>query len=149
MKLPWDGTASPSDRWQAHQFVLVDKDGNEHYVYCADFAVSPQADFRYDMENVEDAGYYDSEAAAHIRAIAQNGYWGTSEGAGSLDAVKKMLVDAYNNGEIDKDDYRGLDGDRRDRHHRPEERPGVGGHMGERLHLSRPGAGYLRGAEKA
>lgn len=108
VKVDGDGTASPSDRWQAHQFVLVDKDGNEHYVYCADFAVSPQAGFRYDMENVEDAGYYDSEAAAHIRAIARNGYWGTSEGAGSLDAVKRMLVDAYNNGEIDKDDYKGL-----------------------------------------
>ena len=103
-----DGTTSTSDRWQAHQFVLVDKDGNEHYVYCADFAVSPQAGFRYDMENVEDAGYYDSESAAHIRAIAQNGYWGASEGAGSLDAVKQMLVDAYNSGEINKDDYAGL-----------------------------------------
>lgn len=108
VKVEGDGTTSPSDRWQAHQFVLVDKDGNEHYVYCADFAVSPQAGFRYDMENVEDAGYYDSEAAAHIRAIAQNGYWGTSEGAGSLDAVKRMLVDAYNNGEIDRDNYGGL-----------------------------------------
>lgn len=108
VKVDGDGTASPSDRWQAHQFVLVDKDGNEHYVYCADFAVSPQAGFRYDMENVEDAGYYDSEAAAHIRAIAQNGYWGTSEGAGSLDAVKRMLVDAYNNGEIDRNNYGGL-----------------------------------------
>lgn len=108
VKVNEDGTATPSDRWQAHQFVLVDKDGNEHYVYCADFAVSPQAGFRYDMENVEDAGYYDSEAAAHIRAIAQNGYWGTSEGAGSLDAVKRMLVDAYNNGEIDRNNYGGL-----------------------------------------
>ena len=108
VKVDGDGTASPSDRWQAHQFVLVDKDGNEHYVYCADFAVSPQAGFRYDMENVEDAGYYDSEAAAHIRAIARNGYWGTSEGAGSLDAVKRMLMDAYNNGEIDRDNYGGL-----------------------------------------
>lgn len=108
VKVNEDGTTSSSDRWQAHQFVLVDKDGNEHYVYCADFAVSPQAGFRYDMENVEDAGYYDSEAAAHIRAIAQNGYWGTSEGAGSLDAVKRILVDAYNNGEIDRDNYGGL-----------------------------------------
>ena len=108
VKVQEDGTATPSDKWQAHQFVLVDKDGNEHTVYCADFAVSPQAGFRYGMENVEDAGYYDSEAAAHIRAIARNGYWGTSEGAGSLDAVKRMLVDAYNSGEIDKDDYRGL-----------------------------------------
>ena len=103
-----DGSTSSSDRWQAHQYVLVDKDGNEHTVYCADFAVSPQAGFRYGMENVEDAGYYDSGAAAHIRAIARNGYWGTSEGAGSLEAVKKMLVDAYNSGEIDRNDYGGL-----------------------------------------
>lgn len=108
VKTDEDGTATSSDKWQAHQFVLVDKDGNEHYVYCADFAVSPQAGFRYGMENVEDAGYYDSEAAAHIRAIAQNGYWGTAGGAGSLDAVKKMMVDAYHNGEINKDDYDGL-----------------------------------------
>ncbi|CAK7031612.1 MAG: hypothetical protein MEBIL_04002 [Bilophila sp.] len=108
VKVQEDGTATPSDRWQAHQFVLVDKDGNEHTVYCADFAVSPQAGFRYGMENVEDAGYYDSEAAAHIRAIAQNGYWGTAEGAGSLDAVKRMLVDAYNSGEIDRNNYGGL-----------------------------------------
>lgn len=108
VKVQEDGTATPSDRWQAHQFVLVDKDGNEHTVYCADFAVSPQAGFRYGMENVEDAGYYDSEAAAHIRAIAQNGYWGAAEGAGSLDAVKRMLVDAYNSGEIDRNNYGGL-----------------------------------------
>ena len=108
VKVNEDGTTSPSDRWQAHQFVLVDKDGNEHYVYCADFAVSPQAGFRYDMENVEDAGYYDSEAAAHIRAIAQKGYWGTSDGAGSLDAVKQMMVNAYNNGEIDWGSYNGM-----------------------------------------
>lgn len=103
-----DGTASDSNRWQAHQFILVDKDGNEHTVYCADFAVSPVSGSRYDMENVEDADYYDSEAAAHIRAIALNGYWGTSEGAGSLETVKQMMVDAYNNGEFDKDDYAGL-----------------------------------------
>ena len=60
------------------------------------------------MENVEDAAYYDSEAAAHIRAIAQKGYWGTDQGAGSLDAVKQMLVDAYNDGKIDWSSYNGL-----------------------------------------
>lgn len=103
-----DGTVSPSDGWQAHQFVLEDKDGRGHYVYCADFAVSPREGFRYDMENVEDAGYYDSEAAAHIRAIARDGYWGTSEGAGSLDAVKRMLADACDSGEIRTEDYGGL-----------------------------------------
>ena len=103
-----DGSTSSHDRWQAHQYVLVDKDGNEHYVYCADFSADPLPGFRYDMENVEDAGYYNSEAAAHIRAIAQKGYWGTSEGTGSLDAVKQMMVDAYNDGKIDWASYNGL-----------------------------------------
>ena len=103
-----DGSTSSSGRWQAHQYVLVDKDGKEHYVYCADFSADPLVGFRYNMENVEDAGYYDSEAATHIRAIAQKGYWGTSEGAGSLDAVKQMMADAYNNGEIDWSSYNGL-----------------------------------------
>ena len=108
VKTDENGSTSSSDRWQAHQYVLVDKDGNEHYVYCADFSADPLVGFRYEMENVEDAAYYDSEAAAHIRAIAQKGYWGTSDGAGSLDAVKQMMVNAYNNGEIDWGSYNGM-----------------------------------------
>ena len=108
VKTDENGSTSSSDRWQAHQYVLVDKDGNEHYVYCADFSADPLVGFRYEMENVEDAAYYDSEAAAHIRAIAQKGYWGTDQGAGSLDAVKQMLVDAYNDGKIDWSSYNGL-----------------------------------------
>lgn len=77
--------------WQPHQFVLVDEDGNKHYVYCADFEVSPQENFRYDMENLEDADYYNDEYAQHIRAIAMNGYWGTESGTGSLEAVKALM----------------------------------------------------------
>lgn len=80
--------------WQAHQFVLVDKNGEKHYVYCADFEVSPVSGFRYSMENVEDADYYNTEAAQHIRAIALSGYWGTSAGTGSLAAVKEKLTQA-------------------------------------------------------
>ena len=43
------------------------------------------------MENVEDADYYDDVAAKHIRAIAYEGYWGTSSGIGSLENLKKIL----------------------------------------------------------
>ena len=58
------------------------------------------------MERLEDADYYanneDGEAADRIRAIVLNGYWGVENSStdpesptpGSLDAFKKMLIDA-------------------------------------------------------
>lgn len=91
------------DTFQAHQFVLVDKDGKNHYVYCADLVTVPQEGHRYDMENVFDADYYDSKSAAQIQAIAVNGYWGTASGVGSLDAVKKMLQAAQKAGTFKAD----------------------------------------------
>ncbi|MDY5648076.1 MAG: Cys-Gln thioester bond-forming surface protein [Lachnospiraceae bacterium] len=94
---------NPENTWQAHQFVLEDENGAKYYVYCADFEVSPQNGYHYYMENLEDADYYDEEAAKHIRAIAQNGYWGTQEkqdgdgtqtGIGSLAKLKQDLLAA-------------------------------------------------------
>lgn len=86
-----------ANTYQAHQFVLKDEDGNNHYVYCADLMTSPQEGFRYNMENVFDASYYGSDAAKQIQAIAVNGYWGTASGTGSLTAVKDMLKAAWDN----------------------------------------------------
>lgn len=86
--------------FQPHQFILNDGNGNDFYVYCADFEVSPYNGYRYNMENVEDADYYDNDAAKHIRYIALNGYWGTigAEGTetcrGSLDYVKNLMKTA-------------------------------------------------------
>ena len=77
--------------WLAHQFVLKDKQGNRYYTYCADFQTGAESGWKYAMENVEDAEYYDDEAAKHIRAIAYEGYWGTSDGIGSLENLKKIL----------------------------------------------------------
>ena len=45
------------------------------------------------MENVEDADYYNDEAAKHIRAIAYEGYWGTGKGIGSLQNLKEILLE--------------------------------------------------------
>lgn len=101
----WDGTSGVesmirvdsggggelSDTYRAYQFILKDRAGNEYSVYCADFEVGPVVEAQYKIENVEDAGYYTEEDARHIRAIAENGYWGTAEGMGSLDAVKALL----------------------------------------------------------
>ena len=92
-------TESYATGYQAHQFVLQDASGKKHYVYCADLMTSPQEGFRYNMENVFDASYYDSASAAQIQAIAVNGYWGSASGVGSLAAVKQMLTTAKANGE--------------------------------------------------
>lgn len=77
--------------WLAHQFVLEDENGNKYYTYCADFQTDAESGWKYAMENVEDAEYYDDEAAKHIRAIAYEGYWGTNSGIGSLENLKKIL----------------------------------------------------------
>lgn len=77
--------------WQAHQFVLEDGNRNKYYTYCADFQTDAESGWRYAMENVEDAKYYDGVAAKHIRAIAYEGYWGTRSGIGSLENLKKIL----------------------------------------------------------
>ena len=85
--------------WLAHQFVLEDEEGNRYYTYCADFQTGAESGWKYAMENVEDAAYYDDEAAKHIRAIAYEGYWGTSDGIGSLENLKKNLLKKLNDGE--------------------------------------------------
>lgn len=98
--------AGGASTWQPHQFVLQGADGSKYYVYCADFDVSPRKGAQYNMERLEDADYYanneDGEAADRIRAIVLNGYWGVENSStdpesptpGSLDAFKKMLIDA-------------------------------------------------------
>lgn len=79
-----------------HEFVLIDKSGNKHYVFCADLGTNAQLGYRYDMVNVEAADYYSDEDAKIITSIALNGYWGTSEGIGSLETVKDSLTQARN-----------------------------------------------------
>ena len=85
--------------YRAHQFVLRDAEGNEHYVLCADLDTDAIQGESYNMENVETADYYKRDGAAeHINTIALNGYWGTESGTGSLDSVKSMLRDQKLNG---------------------------------------------------
>jgi len=76
------------------QFLLVDDKGNLVTTYCADVSTPTQDNFGYNVENLEDADYYSEEEARHIRAIAENGYWGTESGFGSLDEMKKKLAEA-------------------------------------------------------
>lgn len=77
-----------------HQFTMVDAQGNKVTAYCADQTTTAKDGYNYNVENLEDATYYSETEAAMIRTIAENGYWGQTEGKGSLAAVKAMMADA-------------------------------------------------------
>ena len=96
--------------YSTHQFKLVGKDerGGDvaYYVYCADLSTTARPGYNYQMKNLEDADYYvypgaDPNVKEHIRAIAENGYWGTvtAKGAadpekGSIEAMRALLKKA-------------------------------------------------------
>ncbi len=76
----------------AHQFKLKDRNGNYHYVLCADLGTDAVRGADYNMTNVGSANYYVRDGAAEkIEIIAINGYWGTDSGTGSLAHVQGVL----------------------------------------------------------
>jgi TQXA domain-containing protein len=86
-----DGSRKFSRTSYVHQFRLRDAAGHAHYAYCADLATNAQPGALYEPVNITDADYYSAEAAAHLQAIVENGYWGTESGMGSLDAVRALV----------------------------------------------------------
>ena len=81
------------------QFRLQGPDG-EVYAYCVDLEIDPVNKAWYKVDNLEDSTYFASEESPeHIRAIMENGYWGSSNEAnadgsykdGSLAKVKQDL----------------------------------------------------------
>ncbi len=79
-----------------HQFKLKDADGKEYYAYCADWSTDAVMNTEYELVNVLDANYIrDKTAREHLQAIAENGYWGTEKGVGSLKEVKKLVNEKY------------------------------------------------------
>lgn len=86
------GTGQTANYVLTHQFKLVDADGNAHYVLCADLNETAYRNVSYNMANVETANYYQGEGAAQkIKAIALNGYWGTTSGIGTLESCRTLL----------------------------------------------------------
>jgi len=100
------------------QFLLVDMSDEQSVqdgldlitAYCADLDTGSRKGYWYTVENLEDADYYKTEEAEnHIRAIALNGYWGSTgtetdesgnavPATGSLDAMKAILNEAKTKG---------------------------------------------------
>lgn len=79
-----------------HQFKLEDAAGREYYAYCADWSTGAVMSTKYELVNVLDASYIkDKTAREHLQAIAENGYWGTNEGIGSLEKVRELVGKEY------------------------------------------------------
>ena len=90
--------------------MLMDANGNRVYAYCCDVQTGAANGTWYSVANLEDSEYYTPEAEKHIRSIAMNGYWGTSDipdengeyKFGSLESIKVKLAIAIENGEIER-----------------------------------------------
>lgn len=80
---------------EVHLYKLVDADGNAFYAYCADLDTTAYRNTIYNISNAKDENYYqnnqDREAYEHLQTIAANGYWGTSDGIGSMEAIRELL----------------------------------------------------------
>lgn len=91
---------------EGHEFemqVLSDSDYNLHYAYCADRSVEAYADKVFKMVNADDMYYLSDkpESVAAIKSIAKNGFWCTSENAGSLSAFKSWIISLGYEGNLD------------------------------------------------
>ena len=75
----------------------VDIFGNLLVTYCMDEVTGTTCGVAYVMENLKDADYFEGTeeeqqaAKDQVRAIALKGYWGTTEGMGSLTQIKADL----------------------------------------------------------
>lgn len=79
-----------------NQFILRDvATGGEQVAYCCDLNTYTKNGSWYTMDNVDDATYYDTESAKHIKYITNNGYWGTESGTGSLTNFKTLLKELF------------------------------------------------------
>lgn len=80
---------------EVHLYKLVDEAGNAFFAYCADLDTTAYRNTMYNISNAKDENYYqnnqDKEAYEHLQTIAYNGYWGTSEGLGSMEQIRELL----------------------------------------------------------
>jgi len=73
------------------QFTLANADGKLITTYCAQQGTETQDGYSYRLRNLEDSSYYGLSDAQMIRTVANNGYWGTASGYGSLSALHEMM----------------------------------------------------------
>lgn len=79
---------------------FFDRGGNKVYTYCMDAETATELGVKYTVENIDNADYVPTgqDGIEHIKACVRYGYWGSDEGVGSLDKLKKDLEYALNDG---------------------------------------------------
>lgn len=88
--IPENPTALRAKYDSVQNFLLKNQATKELVtVYCADLGTPIADSASYNVVNLEDATYYNTEQASKIRAIAMNGYWGTDD---SFERVKDMMA---------------------------------------------------------
>jgi len=93
------------------QYVVTDKDGKLYYGYCVELGKRLLWNDKNETETVgadslyreKDLASYDEEnnvyfnqgsaAISKLSSVANNGFWGTTSGIGSLDTVKQFIED--------------------------------------------------------
>lgn len=95
------------DQGKAHgptQYVVMDKTGNLFYGYCVELNKSiiwgeSGSYTQMTGDQYEKGGLYFPEGATaldYISSVANNGFWGSAQGMGSMDAVRNFLTRAAN-----------------------------------------------------
>ncbi|MBE6020852.1 MAG: hypothetical protein E7228_03790 [Clostridiales bacterium] len=84
------------------QFALKNiENGQYYYAYCIDNDTETRAGAWYKVANLEDCDYFPvEESKDHIRAIVNNGYWGTESGTGSVKQIVQAMKTYYGDSEI-------------------------------------------------
>ena len=81
-------------------FWLRNEKGEYVCTYCTDIITDTVEGSWYTVANLEDSTYYEEGVSAKLRAIVENGYWGTVTGIGSLTSIVDKLTAAIQNGTI-------------------------------------------------
>lgn len=89
-----ESVSSETGSGPSHFLLYNPETGKYATAYCADLLTGAEINYSYNIVNLEDSTYYSDDAAAMIRSIALNGYWGTESGIGGLAAVKSMMTSA-------------------------------------------------------
>lgn len=83
----FDGTGNSKSAWIRR--MKIPNTQSYFYVYCVEHG-QPTHEESYDIANTENHYLY-GENADNIQYVAENGWWGTDSGVGSLDAVKDFV----------------------------------------------------------
>lgn len=90
------GNADGFDK-SASQVALKNvENGQYYYAYCIDSDTETVPGAWYKVSNIDECDYFPSEDSKnHLRAIVNNGYWGTESGTGSVKKIVESMKAYY------------------------------------------------------